>query len=1084
MKKVYYPLLAALLSAGPIWAQTGPLVLVGPPEYYMKGLSANGEWAYGAYVPGNSSYGFRWNVKNNKIEMLSNGNRTCEPSGIANNGTVVGFFSDDQLLPNGANIHNEGYWDGKWHTVDMPEGAPVLDPDDGGSTKSVSNNVAGISINGQYMAGDSKGDKAIVWKDGKILWTAHYPNGGFDRGYCVSNDGSMIGGWAYRNQNDQERRPVIYLKDGSVVDLPVGERLSPIVHPFQNCSRFTSNDRYALYWGNYLEGEPTADNPSGVRCYTAYDTQKKEVITTPPYTPNPGGIHWYAINANGTMVGYEVGSFKETNEDGTVDGDSTYLFMWKDGKHVDLYKYLESKGVDFKSLPNFSSIDTNGMGISDDEKTFTLRYIGTDYGSYPLIIRIDENVTSRPPVQLTASRVQGATGVLLEWSAPLAGEKGVKSYKLYRDGKALADVDAQTLRYVDSDVKLGESHTYTATAVYASVESDVCDAASITLNEIQPKAPTNLFSRQKGQSQLLLQWNAPKSNLTTKNYYDDENDEITGFGGGANDFEAAVCFPTDELSLYKGQKLSAVQFYPMTEQNSWTVNLYTHDNATGETKLFYTQPVTQKLALGAANKVVLTTPQDLPADKDLYVAIAIDARDDADYNILGEVNGMTTPGYTDLIRLTANGEAFYSTYNKAAESGYTSADTWAIDAILTSGNESADIDHVASYDVLVDGEKVGTTSDLTLTTDNLATGSHTVGIVANYADGRKSPATEKSVNVEENENYYAAINQLNITPKGEEGATFSWEAPKNNDGHVVTYAYGAFKRAMSTNSDAYWNLLARAEYLPKWFKSYEGYNITAGRFYPCCDAIYTLILYADGTKVAEKEVQSYTTNQWNEVKFDQPIPVKEGVTYTFDVDCYDVEEGGTPLPIDDGGTADGYSNLFSQDGGQSFSTLKYNNDYEGNWMIGLKLDNGNEQPVPELQGYKVVIDTRNSYAVDKNATSYDYKPATIDSKNHRVRVDAIYDVKGTVKGNTLYFTFAATGINDATMSQLEVSRNGSVIEVTGADVQGLTLVSADGKQVAKANGNTLNVTTAAAGAYVLRVQMAGGEVKSQKILVK
>lgn len=211
MKKVYYPLLAALLSAGPIWAQTGPLVLVGPPEYYMKGLSANGEWAYGAYVPGNSSYGFRWNVKNNKIEMLSNGNRTCEPSGIANNGTVVGFFSDDQLLPNGANIHNEGYWDGKWHTVDMPEGAPVLDPDDGGSTKSVSNNVAGISINGQYMAGDSKGDKAIVWKDGKILWTAHYPNGGFDRGYCVSNDGSMIGGWAYRNQNDQERRPVIYL---------------------------------------------------------------------------------------------------------------------------------------------------------------------------------------------------------------------------------------------------------------------------------------------------------------------------------------------------------------------------------------------------------------------------------------------------------------------------------------------------------------------------------------------------------------------------------------------------------------------------------------------------------------------------------------------------------------------------------------------------------------------------------------------------------------------------------------------------------------------------------------------------------
>ena len=1088
MKIIYIPLFAAMMATAPAMAQNKPLILTGQAEYYLKGISPNGEWAYGAYINyNNQAYGFRWNLKNNKIEMLSRGSQESEPTGISNNGVLAGFFYDNTIVPNGATVHNEGLWkDGHWVSVETPAGVNVMGTDRTSQPFSVANGVNGVSLNGQYAAGEVNYTQVVVWKDGKIDWSTKHNNGSICRSYCVTNDGNILGGWGYPTNTD-ERIPTIWKRNGQVITLPVG-RYSPIMHPYQGVFSITSNERYALYWGNYLEEEPTDDNASGVSIYSAYDLKEDKVIAIPMYTLNPAGGHWYAMNANGTFIGYEQGSFKPTNEDGTVDGDSTYLFMWKDNQRIDLYKYLESKGVDFKSLPNFSSLDTQGMGISDDEKTFSMRYYGPQGESYPLIIKLDEDLTNRPPVQLSATRLSAVNGVRLEWLEPLAGADGVKSYKIYRDGQLLATTDAKTLRYTDGAVSEGQTHTYTVKAAYASTESEACDEASITLSPIQPKAPNSLFARQAHQAQAVVEWNTPKSNLTTKNYYDDENDDITGFGGGSYNFEAAINIPADELALYKSQKLTAVQFYPMTEQGGWTVNLYAHDPATGALTTILSQPVSQQLNYGKPNKVTLSQPVTVPDGKDLYVAIAVTTKEEnAGYNIIGEVNGLTTPGCSDLLRQTNDaGNAFQSTYDMAQESGGASANTWAIDAIFTPEGASADIDNVASYDVTVDGEKAGNTSDLTFTTGNLSDGQHTIGVTAIYADGRKSPTAEKSISITANENYFQAIEQLDITQKGgNEGVNIAWKAPLDNDAKTITYAYAGYNMGISTNEEAYWNLTARNEYLPELFKSYEGYNITAARFYPGADAIFTLILYANNVKVAEKEVDSYTLNQWNEVRFDSPVKVQEGVTYTLDVDCYDVTAEGKPLAVDAGAEQDGYSNLFSQDGGETWSTLIYNNDIRGNWMIGLKLENDDNKVVPELQGYKVVIDTRNSYSVDKDATSYDYKPATIDSKNHRVRVDAIYDVKGTVKGNTVYFTFDVNaGIGDATIQQLEVNRNGSAIEVTGADVKDLTLIAADGKQVATAKGNTINVTNLPAGSYVLSATTTGGEVKSFKVAVK
>lgn len=1086
MKKVYVPLFMAMIAAGSVWAQTPtkPLVLTGHAEYYLKGVSRNGEWAYGAYLDYNDqAFGFRWNLKNNKIEMLSRGAVTSEPSGISNDGSLPGFFLDNAVVKNGAYVHNEGlYKNGKWTPMNV-SGIPTISSDRSGTTLSVNWNVSAISNDGKHVGGACADKRLTVWNaDGTIDWQAENDN--YIRVYCLSDDGTMASGWRYQGL-DETRMPFLWKKDGTRIDLPVGETYKYNLHPWHGGIRFAANDRYLLYWGNYKLDDAEKGDDSGVTQYGVYDVANDKVTNIPAYLPYSTSIFYRDITDDGVLIGMETGAFNLPNEDGALENDSTYLLMYdmKQNKFTDFYKYLEEKGVDFSSLPLFSSLDNTMMQVSGDGKTFALRYFGVDNGVYPLIIKLDENVTSRPPVQFTANRVVAADGVLLEWLEPLAGAEGVKSYKVYRDGQLIATTDAQTLRYTDGNVKTGETHTYVVKAQYADVESEASDAATITLSELTPHAPNSLFARQCNQAQAFMEWNTPKSNLATRNYYSD-TDEVTGFGGGSNNFEVAISLPADELALYKNHKLTAVSFYPMSEQQAWTLNIYSHDPVSGEVKNITSQPITQTLLYGKPNRVALATPVDFPAGKDLYVGVAVKVNASADFNVIGEVNGVTTPTRSDLIRQTDTGEDFYSIYQKALETGYSTADTWAIDAILTPDNVNPEIDHVVSYDVYVDGQKTKNTSELNAQTDNLTVGNHTLGVVANYADGRRSDLATTTVAIEENENYFQAITP-SVVSKGENGATFNWESPKKNDMQLISYAYGDFGSGMATGADAYWNLLARAEYQPRLFKGMEGHRIVAGRFYPLCDAIYTLSLYADGVKVAEKEAEKIVPNQWNEVKFDKPVEVKEGVTYTYDVDCYDVPEGSTVLPVDNGAEVDGYSNLFSQDAGETFSTLMYNNDQHGNWMIGLKLDNGREERIPELKGYKVVVDQRNTFEVGADATSYDYKPTKIDAKNHRVRVDAVYDVKGTVRGTVVYFTFDVnSGINDATVSEITVNRNGSSIEVEGADVRSLSLVAADGKQVAAAQGNVLSVTHVPAGAYVLSMQLTNGEMKTLKLVVK
>lgn len=1086
MKKTLIPLLA-IFAAGYAMAQSAskPLILTGAAEYYIKGVSPNGKWAYGTYLTyDNRGYGFRWNLRNNKVELLGAGDVTNEPTGISNDGTIVGYYQSNAMVPNGAYVKTSGFWkNGAWDRYPNPiAGVDVTDKENNGTLK-----INAISPDSHYMAGTSAYSDVVVWKDGVFDWTAK-------TGYtcvadCVSPDGQMVGGWSYEPIEKDQRMPVLWKKGSD----PIWLKHAPVNHAtsYNTCRLFSSNGKWLLYHGGYNE---TFDDYK-MSLYGLYDCEKDETIEIPCMTDYPYRMAYYTVNANGTCLGDESGYYftGKTDEEGNPEvGElGTYLTIYKDGKVSDLRKYLENKGVDFSTFTDMASLNTgSGLSLSDDERVWSLRYTDTLGAVHSVVIMFDQNVTSRPPVQLEAQRLSGVEGVLLTWVKPLANADAVKSYNLYRNGQLLANVSTDVFRYVDGTVKTGSKYEYTVKAVYADVESESSDAATVDLSAVAPQAPIHAFARQSRESNAKLFWEAPKSNLAVKNYYDDKEDEVTGFGANDLSFECAIRIPEDEMKLYKSQKLTSVNFYPMTKQKGWAVNVYSKDPTTGELKQLYTQPVAQTLNYGKMNNVQLNAPLALPEGKDIYVAIAISASEDNDsYNVIGEVNGKSIPGSTDLLRsIEYNDPDFFSTYEEALKSGGLSLNTWAIDAVFTPENAQAGIDKVASYTVYVDGAQVGSTSALTYETSALSIGNHVLGIDAVYEDGRRSDKTEVKLNVAENAEYYRPASEVYAESKGEQGITVHWNMPIDKDASVITYAYGDFSRALGGTESMNYDYRARAEYSSNLFKGYDGYKITALRFYPCGKSDFTLILYADDDIIAEipVDINDLELYSWNDIKLPTPVEVQQGVKYSFEIDCYDTEKNGTPLAVDNGVQVDYVSNLISTDEGKSYNNLYANNGNRGNWLMGLKLESDEERPL-NVAGFNVFIDNKKVNTELVQGDSYDYTPARMDSRSHRLRVDAVYNVKGEVQGSVVIFTFTAggpEGINDATVPQISVDRNGSQIQVNGADVQGLSLVGMDGKTVSSAAGNTIDVTHVQAGSYVLTVKLASGEVKSQKLMIK
>lgn len=1044
--KQFLPLFCAgVLSAGAVYAQK-PIVLQSPNvlnEYQVTGLSPNGKWACGNI---NDGYyrGFIWNLVTGEFRELSSQAQKTTAAAVSNNGIVAGFFEDDEATDNHATLEVAGYWkDGSWHhlqnsLVDIP-------------TDATQGSIAySISPNGKYLAGAVNINKNYV----PVSWNietgemTQYINNADGVIYGIADNGAAAG-WT-THPVKKNRTACIWASPTDSIMPDYGN-----AGPYCVAGNISSDGTKALVDGGVYD--LTTDT------YTKYIDRSEH-----------SAYDFYRINNNGTFVGfYELGLM---NYSGAIV---------KDGVAYDLADYLKDKGVD---LSKYSTV-AQGIGIDDDENTITCIAYDTASVVRSIVIRFNQNTTNPAPVALKAEALSGAGAVKLSWLKPLANEEAVKNYQLYRGSQLIYTGTDST--YIDKNLADG-SYEYTVKAVYEASVSDASEAASATLAPLEAATARSLKAAQRGLNNVNLYWEKPLSNDALYSYYPDGG-TIVSIGGGSYSFESGVRYDSNLLSTYaaKGLSITGVNFYPMSTVKGWKINLY--DAADTNTKL-YTQDVDPKtLVNGEANYVQLTTPFAIPEGKDIVVGIEADVYDNASsYSVQGMYYGLCKPGYTDLMHRVnmeeGSEEAFYCMYDRCLypekygddtdDAGYMYETAWATGITFGTGNNSAN--QASSYVLYADGQKVATTSSLNYMLKDQTIGTHTYGVAPVYTDNTEGPKTETSLVVVADRSAYTVQNVQVFTNKEEVKAT--WNAVKNDNRKVLQFCSDTNSGGVVGTQSNNYSYAMKTLFEGSDIRPYDGEQITALRFYPLTDAVFTLYLQKDGEQVAELDVDDYTTGKWNEVQLPTPIALDRNSDYALIVDAYDVTANEAPLGMDDQLARQGVTDLYSDDGNmETWTSLSASGESKNaNWMMGLVLGTKESEDLG-VKGYNVLIDGEKNNADILTDTQYS---TTISSNgSHLLKVRTLFNNGTTTTSTSTAFVIDLTNaINDVTADAIQVAADAQSIVVTGASVSSLTLYSTAGAKVASVSGNSLSVAGMAKGAYVLSIAKTDGTTVSRKLV--
>ncbi len=1026
MKKLNLILAASFLSLGSVAQENNVQILVGPDvlvEYQVVSMSPNGRWACGNVNDGEGR-GFIWDIVNNEITQVAPIGQSAPVLDIANDGTVVGLFTTNEATENGASMEVGGYFkNGRWYYLPncgMPNG---------------------ISDNGKYVAGVAQFNvagktvyKAATWTlDGEItLWgDAYGVTGG---GYDVNNDGTMACGYSYHPLKPN-RTPTLWTPDSVLLDYTN-------IGPFSVAHSFSPNGKKVL-------GDKVI-----------YDIETKE--TTYIDFSNVFGYEFYRVTNAGNAVGKYSASMT----------DYLHAAYVKDGKVIDLQKYLEDLGVD---LTGWTLLQCDG--ISEDERTFAVNAYDSNNIPRPLIIRLDANLTNPAPTSLKVAQLEGTDVCRLTWKAPLANAEGVKAYNVWRNGEKIAELAATEYSYYDRTVANGH-YEYSLTAVYADSESEKAETEAVEVADFVVRAPRGLNAVQTGVRDVRLFWNAPLANRPALKY-GSADDNVIAFGSGTYNFEQAVRIEAADLAVY-GKQITDVYFYPMSKQNSWTVNFYTAKDTT----LFASQKLDDSnLVYGVENTVRLAEPVSVPEGEDIYVGISVDVTGYGGYSILGAIFNSCRAGYTDLLR--REGEpAFMSLYENAMsdpDGAYEYPITFPIGVCL--GEAAQSVNEVVSYKVYVDNTEVGTTEDRKYRQADVADGNHVFGVAAVYADGTVTEPLSVGLDVAANMAAYRKISNVALKNLDGKSVCATWEAPYDDDETLIGYSNDVNAGGLAPSENNGYSALYAASYDKDNFQLYEGYQITHVRFFPTADAEFAISLRVDGKEVIWKELErgvDYTKGLWNTIKLDEPVTVTPSSEYLLVLDCYDVTPGEAPIGMDNLPPFERESDLFSEDNGVTFTSVSTldNATRQGNWMIGLVIRSTDGKPLP-VKGYDVYVDRKKVTDAPITETTFTHE---VGDGTHQVRVDVLYDGMESPVQGTVQFINMADGIDGVEAPAVSLDVTATAITVVGGQVTGVALYSADGSLVAQTEGETLSVSHLQSGMYVLKAVVDGVPVTRKLVI--
>lgn len=1089
MKKYLLIAIVLLSLYTKINAGVAPIVLTSPDDYQVLGLSSNGRWATGVYVDnGQSTFAFLWNLESNNIQLLST-TFSSYGNGVSNDGTVVGHFSYSPTA-GAASFEVPGFYkDGSWHAVELPAGMAIGDTGSAGQGWGITPD--GTRITGTLLINNSY--TPFVWdttNNGAIVRQLDIsnPEGTTQHGIatCISPNGLLAGGWAYR-----------YNRSSVLWDVTNGQKQSIglLDHTHQGfnatVSKFSPDGKKVIFGGGWDDSVNATDNTQWA--YSIYDMETGAITELPTLGGKTASVSLYGISNDYTVVGansdFDSGRAVIYKASESVLDPATGYYKASNAQYLE--DYLIEQGVDFSDMDIFynpySEIPHRtlfrGQDISADGNVICILYYGGEAGNAALrsmIVMLNQDDLHAAPQNISLRQMAGLNAVAVEWLAPVRAVDAIKGYAIYRDGTKIATVGKDVRRYYDENPELG-SHSYVVASVYDDEET-MANSISVMVEAQKPHEPWGLFLRQKGVNSIYAQWEKPASNLITKNWYNMKTANLAGFGIGTGgvDIEMAVKFDKEEMALYDGCRISGVNFIPMGQQKPAAVNIYRRD-ANNQLELVHTQTVNQNMDTRKINRIAFDSPVALPENSEVIVALRFLVTE-ASNNIIGMDHGRYNAGYSDLVRFTDEAD-FYSYCQMRAEQGAPDYMSFMIDMLLESENTDNTADAIKEYIVYMDGTEVARTKSNSYVVPNttLATTAtnKNIAVAALYENGILSESVSGQIPVKAD---FAGVTSVTATPASSTSMTLTWDTPLDIDTYSLTYS-GNKNGTNGSNGvkgprENNYGLLAAATYSQNLVKGYDGYLLKSFNFYPTGDATFTFYLVKDGEVINETAVEDYTLNTWNEVLLDEPIVISEQSSYTLVLDIYNATPDVAALAIDNTTPFVGVGDKYSIDASvweATWESVSSQSGIRGNWMMGMVLTEpeGHEASV---SGYDVYVSKPGTTSVKKVntdkvvANTYTHDFGEELSGKGKVRIATYYEGRATVAnaGTLCDYDFDATDIRS--------------LVVNG--VKSYVIRSADGITVRSGDGPMVNLDGLARGTYVISLSDYNEGKTSRKIIIR
>ena len=265
------------------------------------------------------------------------------------------------------------------------------------------------------------------------------------------------------------------------------------------------------------------------------------------------------------------------------------------------------------------------------------------------------------------------------------------------------------------------------------------------------------------------------------------------------------------------------------------------------------------------------------------------------------------------------------------------------------------------------------------------------------------------------------------------------------------------------------------------------------------DTHASIVIFENGTKIREQEVENIVYNEFNTVVLDEPVLLDGTKEIKVGLKIYDYDERQIPISYQNTyNFVPGKSDLYSQDGGKTWKKLSdyyvgisgHETDGYCNWNITANVtDEATVNPADviyddNLMAYNIfrngekinnrLIDSRQARFTDTEA-----------SDNCYYEVVAYY-YDGSVSDISDRYTFGMlTSIHDTDANNgLRVYPNPAVdyINITG-DFDKVTLLSVNGQAVFSTNQSTLSLAGLPSGVYFLRIE-SGDKIETIKVLIK